>query len=305
MKISVIIPTYQRPQFLWEAVKSVWCQTLLPCEIIIGDDSKNNETKQLVHNKLIPESKIPIRYWHNDPPLKQARNVDRLIQLATGHVTALLHDDDLFCPRALEWLAPCFVDPAVAVACGKQYVANEQGDIDREASEKMNDSFYRNATYVGSQFGFLESAILQQFPNDGFLIRSAVAKSVGYLNAEKIMGDACDQGFSILCAQAFPTMKINFVDQYTAIYRESSSSIARNNPKNDISYRSFKYVSRLPAALANQPRIDRWLREKSAAAVSQAAMLGDKQKARQWYFSKWHRGKILTLGGVRRAWMLV
>lgn len=303
--ISVIIPTYQRPDYLSEAVKSISAQTLLPSEIIIGDDSKNDETERLVNSRLIHESKVPIRYFHNSPSLGQALNVDRLIRLAACNLIALLHDDDLFCPQAFELLVPCFTDPDVAVAYGKQFLANECGNIAGDDSQKMNDSFYRNVAYSGSKLNFLEAAILQQFPNDGFIIRSNVAIKVGYVQAEEIMGDACDQGFSILCAQTFPKMKAYFVDQYTAVYRESSSSIARNNPKNNAAYRAFKYVSALPESTISCPRISRWLMSKSAVAVAQAAILGDKSRARQWYFSKWHRGRILTLGGIRRAMMLL
>jgi len=42
-KISVLIPTYNRPAFLRQALESVLNQTRLPDEIIIGDNSENND----------------------------------------------------------------------------------------------------------------------------------------------------------------------------------------------------------------------------------------------------------------------
>ncbi len=56
MKVSVIIPTYHRPYLLKETIDSVLAQTVRPYEILIGDDSKNDETADLVQKEI---SKCP------------------------------------------------------------------------------------------------------------------------------------------------------------------------------------------------------------------------------------------------------
>jgi glycosyltransferase involved in cell wall biosynthesis len=48
MTISVVIPTYQRVDFLKECIESVLAQTLLPDEIIIGDDSNDFDTEVMI-----------------------------------------------------------------------------------------------------------------------------------------------------------------------------------------------------------------------------------------------------------------
>ena len=82
MKISICIPTYNRPDLLTLALESCFKQTLLPNEILIGDDSINNETEILI-NEIIKNNKtnIIIRYFHNKPSLGQFRNVHNLIML--------------------------------------------------------------------------------------------------------------------------------------------------------------------------------------------------------------------------------
>lgn len=63
--VSVLIPTYNRPHYFKEALDSVINQTYRNIEIIIGDDSTNNETEELVRNQYL--YKYPnIKYYHNE-----------------------------------------------------------------------------------------------------------------------------------------------------------------------------------------------------------------------------------------------
>ena len=46
--ISILIPTYNRLDVLINALDSVYEQTILPNEIIIGDDSTNDLTEKYI-----------------------------------------------------------------------------------------------------------------------------------------------------------------------------------------------------------------------------------------------------------------
>ena len=48
MRISVVIPTYNRAQTLSRALSSVLCQSLQPYEIIVADDGSQDGTDDLV-----------------------------------------------------------------------------------------------------------------------------------------------------------------------------------------------------------------------------------------------------------------
>ena len=48
MQVSVIIPTYYRMKDVDECLDSIIAQTALPKEVIIVDDSENNEIENLV-----------------------------------------------------------------------------------------------------------------------------------------------------------------------------------------------------------------------------------------------------------------
>ncbi len=63
---AILVSTYNWPQALELAVKSIFRQTDLPDEILIADDGSGDETQEMVEI-LKKESPIPIKYiWHPD-----------------------------------------------------------------------------------------------------------------------------------------------------------------------------------------------------------------------------------------------
>ena len=121
MKITVIIPTYERPDFLRETLETVWAQTVLPDEIVIGDDSKSDITDDLVNNVLSVISPVPIKYFHHKPSLLEVKNVDFQYKQATGDLVLHLHDDDPIYPNCIEDLRKPFLDhPEIIASFGLQ-----------------------------------------------------------------------------------------------------------------------------------------------------------------------------------------
>lgn len=95
--VSVIIPTYNRIDYICEAIDSVLVQTYEDYEIIVVDDGS---TKVNVRNALEPYMhKIKYIYQENKG-LAAARNTG--INNSNGKFLAFLDDDDLFEPNKLE-----------------------------------------------------------------------------------------------------------------------------------------------------------------------------------------------------------
>lgn len=67
MQLSIIIPTYNRKQDLDVCLDSIFIQTKHPDEIIIVDDSTNNEVENLIQKRQEQFKKIgiPLRYIRN------------------------------------------------------------------------------------------------------------------------------------------------------------------------------------------------------------------------------------------------
>lgn len=296
MIISICIPTYNRLTVLKEAIESCLNQTLLPDEILIGDDSLMDDTEQWVTNTLNGQG-IKIRYFHNRPALRQSRNVNWLFQEAAGDLTILLHDDDLLLPNALEDLHSCFVKyPEIDAAFGKQYLISNDGIKDAANSELLNKAFYRTLAYEGIKLTSLESGFLQQFPNDGYMIRSHITRTIQYIYEA---GDCCDFNFGVKVGLG--NYKIFFINTYTACYRISPDAFGLNS---NSAMCAFDIVSNLDVPSDSLHYKNHWLDSKAPTAVMNAAKLKHYRKAFQIYFSRYHRGSILSLGGIKRLMVI-
>ena len=99
-KISIIIPSYNRAETIDWAIKSVLNQTYQNFEIVVVDDSPNNETEKVV--KSFNDSRI--KYIHNKERtnLPKARNQGVRESSPDSKYIAFLDDDDEFLSRFLE-----------------------------------------------------------------------------------------------------------------------------------------------------------------------------------------------------------
>ena len=96
MKISVIIPTYNRRHTLERAIDSVLSQTFKPFEIIIVDDGSEDGTRNWVQ-----EAYPSIKYiYQPNNGVSSARN--KGIISSSGSWIALLDSDDEWMPEKLE-----------------------------------------------------------------------------------------------------------------------------------------------------------------------------------------------------------
>ncbi|NLN75568.1 MAG: glycosyltransferase [Armatimonadetes bacterium] len=96
-KVSVIIPTYNRAELLYQAIASVLSQTYGDFELIIVDDGSTDNTRSVVEG--IGDDRI--RYiWQENQQRCVARNTG--IDAALGDYLAFLDSDDLWLPRKLE-----------------------------------------------------------------------------------------------------------------------------------------------------------------------------------------------------------
>lgn len=96
MLVSVIIPTFNRPQMLCEAIESVLSQDYPQKEVIVVDDGSTDSTESVVrkYNNLI-------KYFRIDHGgVSRARN--RGIAEASGELIAFLDSDDLWLPEKLK-----------------------------------------------------------------------------------------------------------------------------------------------------------------------------------------------------------
>lgn len=99
-KISIVIPTHNRPDGLEQAVESVLQQTFLPIELIVVDDG----SEPPVTDKIFINAPDGVRtiLLRNKRPLGAAITRNKGVENANGDWVAFLDDDDTFFPEKLE-----------------------------------------------------------------------------------------------------------------------------------------------------------------------------------------------------------
>ena len=110
-EVSVIIPTFNRPAMLLEAIDSVLAQSIDSFELIVIDDGSTDETAE--HLTRLAETIRIERIDHSGPAA--ARN--RAVALARAPLITFLDSDDLWSPSKLErQLAFMRANPACAIS---------------------------------------------------------------------------------------------------------------------------------------------------------------------------------------------
>ncbi len=114
--VSVIVPVYNRPDMLRQAVASVLAQTYADYEIIIVDDESTDDTPRVIEELRARDPRIrSLRRPNGGPGL--AREAGRVV--ARGEFIQYLDSDDLLLPRKLELqVAALRTHPGAGVAYG-------------------------------------------------------------------------------------------------------------------------------------------------------------------------------------------
>ena len=113
MRVSAVIPCYNRAHMVGQAIESVLRQTRPADEIIVVDDGSTDRSAEVAES--FGARVRVIRRPHSGIPV--TRNAG--IQAATGDLVAWLDSDDVWEPEKLALQLPLFEDPAVGAAYGR------------------------------------------------------------------------------------------------------------------------------------------------------------------------------------------
>ena len=125
-RVSVIVPVYNRPQMLRQAVASALTQTYRDLEVIIVDDGSTDDTPRVIEELCESDFRIrSIRRPNGGPGL--AREAGR--QEARGEFIQYLDSDDLLLPRKFELqVAALRAHPECGIAYGLTRYRNAAGE---------------------------------------------------------------------------------------------------------------------------------------------------------------------------------
>lgn len=100
-KVSIIVPVYNRPEFLKEALQSIREQSYGNIEVIIVDD---NSTEVNFKEWLTEIKYLNLKYFKNDVNKGATACRNKGIELATGDFISFLDSDDIILPFKIEKL---------------------------------------------------------------------------------------------------------------------------------------------------------------------------------------------------------
>ena len=190
--VLVLIPTYNRPQYFKEALESVLNQTYRNFEIVVSDDSANDETEKLIQPYLEKDSRIKYFRHHNFTAddnwnfLRQYQIDDKKSEYVNW-----LMDDDLFYPRKLELMVEVYRNnPDISLVTSIKNTINEAGKVTGKWMNLSDSTFKKSGEDMGKSIFILGNVI--GFPG-AVLIKKEFLRN----------GDLCwnddEDGFYSLC----------------------------------------------------------------------------------------------------------
>jgi glycosyltransferase involved in cell wall biosynthesis len=139
-QISIIVPTYNRDDFLPKAIQSILNQTYQDWEAIIVDDGSTDKTEEIV--KGYKKSRIRYIAHKSNLGISTARNTG--IKNSKGKYIALLDSDDEWFPEKLSCQMKTFQeeDLKCGVVCTSGYMVKDDKVLGVKAIPADLDNFY-------------------------------------------------------------------------------------------------------------------------------------------------------------------
>jgi glycosyltransferase involved in cell wall biosynthesis len=156
--LSIVIPSYNRTELLDEAIVSIitdsgWSSD---CELCISDNSKGDETANLIHTKYSGSSQIVYRRSLDAPSLDE--NFNMAISMASGEYVWIFGDDDLivedFLAELITYLKSSSPDSVIFNSCSFQ----DQSQVEASRLPLDNLIVYGpndNDSFLTDQGGYL------------------------------------------------------------------------------------------------------------------------------------------------------
>lgn len=149
--VSIVIPTYQRPEYFAMALESVLAQTYKKLDIFITDNSHNEDTKNIVQKYLCDER---IHYEHH-PDFDAVGNWQRAFDYNNpqAEYVNFLMDDDVFMPHKIKTMLDLYnSNTGISLVTSYRELIDSEGNLlpEQEWNRRLSD---RPVRYSGKEVG--------------------------------------------------------------------------------------------------------------------------------------------------------
>ncbi len=149
--VSILIPTYNRPELFEATLRSALAQTYLNFEVIVCDNSTDDRTEQLIPAY---ETDCRLRYIRNRGAKTKAANFQPFAELAHGELLQWCMDDDILAKDKLTKMVICLMQhPEVKLVTSQRGFIDAKGkslpQIQNEFLQIKDEYGIFNGTDVG------------------------------------------------------------------------------------------------------------------------------------------------------------
>jgi len=122
--VSILIPTFDRPHYLGEAIDAALAQTYRHLEVLVFDNGTLEETLSVARQATKRDQRV--RFQRNERNLGMSANFNALADAARGEFVVVIGDDDRLLPEFVARLVVA-MEPSVRVAFSNQYLIDASG----------------------------------------------------------------------------------------------------------------------------------------------------------------------------------
>jgi len=135
LKFDILIPTYNGAEVIGETLRSILSQSFANFEIIIQDDLSKDDTEKVV--KSFRDKRI--KFYRNEKNLGYSKNLDKLVNRATGDIIYLMGQDDILAEDALLNTYKAFkISPDIGAVARPYYWFDKDIDTPVRATGQLN-----------------------------------------------------------------------------------------------------------------------------------------------------------------------
>ena len=207
-KVSVIIPLYNREDFIAQAVQSVLDQTYKNIELIVVDDGSTDSSREVL-KKFGGKIRILEHLGHVNKGQSAAINLG--LRFSEGKYVAILDSDDLFAPEKIQFQIEFLgKNPDIGVVYTNGQAINEEGKFLYQIYDRShNVPEGPEAVLLSSWFNVPSNALVER----------SVFDEVGEF--DESMRSAQDHDMAVRLAE---TTKIGFLPEVLWSYRKHAVS---------------------------------------------------------------------------------
>lgn len=213
-KVQVFILTYNRPEFIINALESVIKQTYENIEIIVSDNSTN-----FITYELIKKNYSNLKYVHRTPTLEPIQHFNTILKEVTADYFMLFHDDDIMCNNMVSSLVNEINknEKVVAVGTNAFVVVNNQLQNNLFRAKKNKYQIITNRTELARNY--LINSIV---PFPSYLYKKSIANKLVFNSQNG--GKYTDVAFLLNLCDLGPIINLETPLMYYFFHKNQDSS---------------------------------------------------------------------------------